>query len=98
VSYIQQVNSALEKIKSHLQISKFENFELLDTSDNILAFIIEKKILCIANFSSERVELPIKELPVEDEIYHFDIVHHSPEKVENSLSFEAFSGSVFILQ
>ncbi len=98
VSYIQQVNSALEKLKSHLQIRKFENLELLDTCDHLLAFVVEKKILCIANYSHKKVALPIKDLKIKAELYHFDIINHTSNKVENYIPLEAFSSSVFVLQ
>lgn len=98
VFYIQQVNSALKYLKLHLQITHFENYKLLETCENLLAFIIEKRILCIANYSNEKFKLPIKELKVESEIYRFDIENHSMQKVESSILLESYSGSIFVLK
>lgn len=97
VYYIQQVNSALKYLKLYLQITNFENYKLLETSENLLAFVIEKKILCIANYSNEKLELPLEELKIDSEIYHFNIVDHSKQKVESSISLEGFGGSIFLL-
>ncbi|MEJ5245583.1 MAG: alpha-amylase [Bacteroidota bacterium] len=98
VYYIQQVNSALKYLKLDLKITNFENFKLLETGENLLAFMIEKKILCVANYSNKKLELPLEELKIDAEIYHFNIVNHTRQKAENSILLEAFTGSIFLLE
>ncbi|MCX8055855.1 MAG: hypothetical protein N3A67_09365, partial [Ignavibacteria bacterium] len=96
--YIPQVTSALNHLKSHLQITNFENYKLLETSEDLLAFMIENKILCVANYSNKKFELQLKELKIDSEIFHFNIVTHAKQKVAKCIALEAFSGSIFLLE
>lgn len=97
IYHIKAVEKMTLFLKNHLNKTNFANLKLIETNEHILAFLVDEKILCVANYSNDEQVFAFdaikNELLQEIDIYSLRI-----SNTETKVKLLPFEAKVFLIE
>lgn len=100
VNYIIKLNKQIDDLKNQLKISNFQNIKLLETPENILAFVTENCILCIANYSLKEESLNLSVFGFKSDVLELNIENDTKINlnIDEEIKLNSFEIRIFLLK